>query len=622
MVIGKVLGNRYHIVELLGEGGMALVYKAECSLLRRPVAVKILRSQYANDSEFVERFRREAQAAASLSHPNVVNIYDVGNEDGIDYIVMEYVAGENLKELIRREAPFSVRRALTIAAQICEALQHAHQHNIIHRDIKPHNILITPEGRVKVTDFGIARAVSASGMTQTGMVFGSVQYFSPEQAEGGIVGTQSDLYSLGCVLYEMLTGKVPFTGESPIAIALKHIQEEPVPVERLRLGIPPAVSRIVEKALAKPLSERYSTAYAMLREIHAALGSEMLIMEGETEDLPTQAIAAVTPEKPSRKQPWFKWLAYALSVIAIMALTGFGLKLAIKPRAAVEVPDLRGMTLDEATRVAGEHQLKVEVARRVFHSEIAEGRVVAQEPEANRKIRIGREIKLTLSRGYEMVIVPDLIGKSQLEAELALESSRLRLGDIYMEPNNEIPKNYVARQKPEAGTSIQKDARIDLYLSLGPNVDTVKVPNFIGRQLAEVQAELAGLGLVFNKATPEVSAFPEGQILDQQPAPGTDVPLGTAMSFVVSAGQFGGASPGSPSAASAEMRQGRIHVRIDSGPALQHVKIVVADSQGHRTVYRGKHQPGERVDVPVQVTGPAKAYVYLDNVLKGEEVIP
>lgn len=274
LVIGQLLGNRYRILELIGEGGMALVYKAECVLLQRTVAVKILRPQYSSDKEFVTRFRREAQAAASLSHPNVVNIYDVGQDGGVHYIVMELIEGDNLKSLIRKEAPLPVNRALHIALQICEALRHAHDHNIIHRDIKPHNILLTADGRVKVTDFGIARAISAGGFTQTGVVMGSVQYFSPEQAKGQPVGPQSDLYALGCVLYEMLTGEVPFTGESPIAIALKHIQEKPVSVKKLRPGLPPGAVRVIEKALAKDPEERYPSAWSMIIDLRAALGIE------------------------------------------------------------------------------------------------------------------------------------------------------------------------------------------------------------------------------------------------------------------------------------------------------------------------------------------------------------
>ncbi|NLG83323.1 MAG: Stk1 family PASTA domain-containing Ser/Thr kinase, partial [Firmicutes bacterium] len=284
-MIGTVLGNRYRLEELIGEGGMALVYKAECSVLARPVAVKILRPQFAADAEFVERFRREAQAAARLSHPNIVTVYDVGQDKGLNYIVMEYVPGENLKEIIKREAPFTVARALNIARQICEALHHAHQHNIIHRDIKPHNIIITPEGLVKVTDFGIARAVSASTLTQDGAVLGSVQYFSPEQAKGAPVGVASDLYSLGCVLYEMLTGSVPFKGESPIAIALKHIQEDPAPLREFRPGIPATVENLVARALAKDPALRFPSALAMLRAIKAATGEE--VTPAAPPDLPT-----------------------------------------------------------------------------------------------------------------------------------------------------------------------------------------------------------------------------------------------------------------------------------------------------------------------------------------------
>ncbi|NLY92152.1 MAG: serine/threonine protein kinase, partial [Firmicutes bacterium] len=259
-MIGRLLGNRYRILELIGEGGMALVYKAECTLLQRVVAIKILRSQFSADREFVERFRREAQAAASLSHPNVVNIFDVGQDGDIHYIVMEYIAGRNLKELIKAEAPLPLNQALRITLQISDALRHAHEHNIIHRDIKPHNILMTEEGMVKVTDFGIARAVTASGYTQTGVVMGSVQYFSPEQAKGLPVGPQSDLYSLGCILYEMLTGEVPFTGESPIAIALKHLQEEPPLLGRLGATYPKRVVDLLKRALAKDLNERYPSA--------------------------------------------------------------------------------------------------------------------------------------------------------------------------------------------------------------------------------------------------------------------------------------------------------------------------------------------------------------------------
>lgn len=533
-MIGELLGNRYRLIEKIGEGGMALVYRAEDALLRRPVAVKILRSQYANDLEFVERFRREAQAAASLSHPNVVNIYDVGQDNGIDYIVMEFIAGDNLKDLIRREAPFTVRRALSYAAQICEALNHAHQHNIVHRDIKPHNILVTGDGRVKVTDFGIARAVSSSGLTQTGVVLGSVQYFSPEQAKGGVVGTQSDLYSLGCVLYEMLSGKVPFSAESPIAIALKQIQEDPVPLDRIRPGLSPGVSHIVAKALAKDLAHRYPSAYAMLREIQAAMAGEPTSADGD--DLPTQTLPVIPVIKKAPVVAWRSWLIAASAGVVGLFIIVLGFTLLMNPRQSVKVPNLIGLSRSQAEGAVRSSGLQLKVLHEIYHADSAPGLVLSQEPPAGTVTKSGREIGVVLSRGTEMVQVPDLSGKSQLDAELALEGSKLNLGNVYTEPNNEVPKGDVARQLPEHGASAPKGSSVDLYISLGPNVDMVKVPNFIGRQLNEVQAELAGLGLVFSKASQENSAFPNGQILDQQPAPGSTVPVGTSVSFVISSG--------------------------------------------------------------------------------------
>ena len=275
-MIGKQIGARYELLEHIGGGGMAIVYKAHDVLLNRKVAVKILREQYVNDEDFIRRFRREAQSAASLSHPNVVSIYDVGQEDDVHYIVMEYVAGSNLNEEIRRRAPFQVDEALRIAVQICDALDHAHQNQIIHRDIKPHNILIGRNGRVKVTDFGIARAASSADITQTGSVIGSVHYLSPEHAKGIKQGEKSDIYSLGIVLYQMLTNQLPFSGDSPISVALKHLQEQ---VESPRLynpHIPPDVEAIILKTLQKNPEERYNSAKELQQDLEAIMDGDRI----------------------------------------------------------------------------------------------------------------------------------------------------------------------------------------------------------------------------------------------------------------------------------------------------------------------------------------------------------
>lgn len=548
-MIGQLLGNRYRILELIGEGGMALVYKAECTLLQRTVAVKVLRPQYSSDKEFVTRFRREAQAAASLSHPNVVNIYDVGEDEGVHYIVMELIEGDNLKSLIRREAPLPVNQALRIALQICEALRHAHDHNIIHRDIKPHNILLTADGRVKVTDFGIARAISAGGFTQTGVVMGSVQYFSPEQAKGLPVGPQSDLYALGCVLYEMLAGEVPFTGESPIAIALKHIQEKSVPVEKLRPGLPPGVVRIVEKALAKDLGERYPSAWSMIIDLKAALGIEPPVEE-KSEDFPTQILTAPVGEEREEKKEYPRlpdeleeetetgvkkgknWAWIVVTIFAALLLFGVGFLFFIPSQPVTRVPDVTGLTLSEAANRAGEHGLGVKTVRHDYSEVVPLGHIITQDPKPGRSLRRGRDIEVVLSRGKEMVVVPDLSGKTRIEAEIILEDARLKLGDVYHEPSSEVPRGLVVRQKPAPNLQIERGATVDLYLSRGQ--DYVEIPNFIGRPLVEVQAELASLGLVANMVTEKYSAYPRGQILDQEPPPGSVVPLGTPVNFVVS----------------------------------------------------------------------------------------
>jgi serine/threonine-protein kinase len=270
-MVGRVLDDRYEIIEKIGGGGMALVYKARCRLLNRFVAIKVLRPEFIEDEEFVKKFRREAQSAASLSHPNIVGIYDVGTENNNYYIVMEYIKGQTLKELIKSKGTLGIEHATNIAIQICYALDHAHKNHIVHRDIKSHNILIREDNSVKVTDFGIARAVSSSTITNTGNVIGSVHYFSPEQARGGYTDEKSDIYSLGVVLYEMVTGRLPFEGDSPIAVALKHIQEEPIPPAKINPRVPKSIEAIILKCMEKEVSRRYNSAAEIINDLRQSL---------------------------------------------------------------------------------------------------------------------------------------------------------------------------------------------------------------------------------------------------------------------------------------------------------------------------------------------------------------
>lgn len=543
-MVGKILGNRYRLLELIGEGGMALVYKAEDSLLCRAVAVKILRPQYASDAEFVERFHREAKAAASLAHPNVVNIFDVGKEDDIDYIVMECIPGENLKDLIKRNAPMTVEQALDITRQIGEALHHAHQRNIIHRDIKPHNILVTPEGQIKVTDFGIARAISASSFTQAGMVVGSVQYSSPEQVKGGVVGPQSDIYSLGCVLYELLTGTIPFQGDTSISIAMQHLQGSLIPIRELRPDIPAPIERIVEQAMAKDINQRYPSALAMLKEINLADSKDYrkhkLINNA---DLPTQTWESVKDSKGTDQKKgrnWLSWLifGFASSMILVGILVVLFLTYIYPPisNRVVEVPDVVGEELVDARQILKERRLNIKVINYLYNSEYPNGTVISQQPVQGEKRRASTEIEVVVSKGPQLVRVPNLVGKNQLEAELVLEETGLTLGEILVDSSPEYPEGVVIKQLPDKNTQIEHGASVSITLNV-TSANLVKIPNYIGRPLSEVRAELVALGLMFNQATPTPSnIYPEGVIIDQRPLPYDRVPLGTAMNFIISSG--------------------------------------------------------------------------------------
>ena len=528
-MIGTVLGNRYRLEELVGEGGMALVYKAECSLLQRPVAVKILRPQFATDVEFVERFRREAQAAARLSHPNVVNVYDVGQDRGFNYIVMEYVRGKNLKDLIKREAPFTVARALNVARQICAALHHAHQNNIIHRDIKPHNILITQEGNVKVTDFGIARAASASTLTHNGSVLGSVQYFSPEQAKGAPAGVASDIYSLGCVIYEMLTGTVPFKGETPVAIALKHLQEQPAPMRELRPGLPPAVEGLVARSLAKDPSLRFPSALSMLKEIQTALGQIEARGIAPDVDLPTEVLPVLNvPERPDRRTLWVLLALIGLVVVSAAVFFWWLLYGSVLP--SVRVPNLTGLTIDGARERAREDEFRLHEVWR--NAEDPRGTILRQDPEAGIMVKV-RSINVWVSRGPEEVEVPDLRGRTAEEAQTTLEDLGLLYTEGERQRDEAIDEGLIAGQNPGAGERVPRGSEVRVNLSLG---NRFVLEDFRGRSVEEAIIRLNELEVSYNELA-VASTLPAGTVVDQWPAPGDPKPIGTIVRLQVSTGQ-------------------------------------------------------------------------------------
>lgn len=562
-MIGQELGGRYEVIDRIGGGGMAIVYKAHDILLHRKVAIKVLRQQYVHDEDFIRRFRREAQSAASLSHPNVVSIYDVGQEEDTHYIVMEYIEGSNLNEKIIEKAPFQVEEAIHIASQICEALDHAHHNQIIHRDIKPHNILIGKNGRVKVTDFGIARAATASDITQTGSVIGSVHYFSPEHAKGISQGEKSDIYSLGIVMYQMLTNKLPFLGESPISVALKHLQDKVEEPRKVNPLIPQSVENIILKALRKTPEERYDSAKVMLEDLDTCLLPEnqgkpkaVFSVEDESEDadrtLVMPAIRSDRPfaelyeddeEKERVSRPWIKPLIWTVILSLLLIFGWVGVNNFIErldlPK-DVEVPYVIGYTLDEARVELEKVNLFVEDPIVEQYDEVVVAGIVLDQNKEDMEVKERSKIRLTVSMGMRMEVMPDYLGQKWVDVERSLKHMELTDEQIELTyVNDEAPTGEIIAQIPPKGEEFNpKDVLVEFTVSEG--LGTVDMPDLIGKRLSEAEALLEKADLKLDPAGPTWdSSFsvPEGQVYHQFPAnPGEPVSRGEEIKIWISSG--------------------------------------------------------------------------------------
>ena len=496
---GKLLGSRYEIIEKIGSGGMATVYKAKDLILKRFVAVKVLREEYTTDNEFIKRFNTEAESAASLVHPNIVSVYDVGKEGNLYYIVMELVKGKTLKEIIVEDGRMGWKWSVKIAKQIAQALEVAHKNNIIHRDIKPHNIIITEDGVAKVTDFGIAKAVSNSTITAFGTTIGSVHYFSPEHARGGYTDAKSDLYSLGVVLYEMVTGRVPFDADTPVSVALKHMQETPVSPIVLNPAIPQSLNDLILKAMEKDPNMRYSSATEMIEDLDKIIKNPENIAIKSTEYNKARRISE--PETSAKNQTKMNKIknffqnhkAVKVILIALIFIIVFvasiGITLSVmnsKNPKDVLLPNLVGLTLDEAKSKGAESKLEINVADEKYDVKIPEGQIISQDPkyQANFTVKEGRTINVVVSKGQEIVKVTKLIGKTKDEARKEAKALGIEL-EIEEDYNDDVEAGIVVEQDKQEGEEVLAGSKVKIKVSLG--IEQVEVPNLTG--LSEDEAK-------------------------------------------------------------------------------------------------------------------------------------
>ncbi|PFK46082.1 serine/threonine protein kinase [Bacillus cereus] len=567
MLIGKRLNDRYKLLKMIGGGGMANVYLAHDEILGRDVAVKILRLDYANNDEFIKRFHREAQSVTTLSHPNIVNMYDVGEEDGIYYLVMEYVPGQTLKQYINQRGMLPIGEALDIMEQLTSAMAHAHHFEIVHRDIKPHNILIRDDGVVKVTDFGIATATSATAITHTNSVLGSVHYLSPEQARGGIANKQSDIYSLGIVMFELLTGRQPFSGESAVAIALKHLQNETPSPKRWNPDIPQSVENIILKATAKDPFHRYQSANAMKRDIETALYPERINEQPFyiPEDMEaTKAIPIIQQEqlfgnvsdetivlngnkvveqmqneevKPKvEKKRSSKWLKVLITTFLFLAI-GITLALTVIPGffipKDVKIPDVSGMNYETAVNALGEKGFEVAEPNIVYTDDVEAGKVIKTSPAAGRIVKENSKITIYQSGGKKKSKMSNLIGQDFDSLKADLEGKYKIIVPSYIE--SEKPKGQILDQSPEADQMIvEAEQDVKVWISKGPY--QIRLGDFSGWTENYVNSYLNENKLIPNIKRDYSDTVEKGLVISQLPKPGTPLKEGDKVTVTISDG--------------------------------------------------------------------------------------
>jgi eukaryotic-like serine/threonine-protein kinase len=580
MMNGKRISGRYRIIKLIGGGGMANVYLAHDMILDREVAIKMLRMDFANEEEFIKRFQREAQSATSLVHPNIVSIYDIGEEDDLYYIVMEYVQGMTLKQYIQQHSPVDIDTALDIMKQLTLAISHAHQNHIVHRDIKPHNILIDEEGTVKITDFGIAMALSATSITQTNSVLGSVHYLSPEQARGGMATKKSDIYSLGIVMFELLTGRLPFSGESAVSIALKHLQSETPSLRRWNPDIPQSVENIVLKATAKDPFRRYDSLEEMDEDLTTALDPSRVNepkFSVPMDDEATKAIPVITDDQGSsnlddtiihtqssidtkpavplnadkdaksakgkkKKKPKEKkkrkWPVLIISLFFLLILLGVAAVTLVPDLLGpkeIEVPDVTGKKDSEAVSILISAGFVVGETKERPDDKVPEGQVINTNPKAGRMANEGSSIDMYVSTGKEKTEVEDYVGKNYDDVVSDLEDQGFKVEKLE-ESSNEVGDGTILTQDPLPGESVVAgETTIKLTVSTGPDSFELRDLSGYDQKLLDEYADLRGISI--EKNGEEYSdEIPEGHVMSQQTKAGTPTYPGDTVYVVMSKG--------------------------------------------------------------------------------------
>ena len=578
---GVMISGRYEIMGRIGTGGMADVYKSIDRTLNRYVAVKVLKREFREDETFVKKFRTEAQAAAGLTHPNIVNVYDVGEDRGLYYIVMELVEGITLKDYIQKKGRLTPKEVISIGVQVCSAMEMAHSHNIIHRDIKPQNIMISKEGKIKVTDFGIAKATSSNTISTN--VMGSVHYTSPEQARGGYSDAKSDIYSLGITMYEMITGELPFDGDSTVSIALKHLQEDITEPSQLVKNIPDSLEQIILKCTQKSPARRYANTVQLEKDLRRSLaepdGDFVVIAPfnaSETKMVTAEELAMIQQaagdedygdysydddyeERRARRSgskkgvdpkmtKIMKILAIVAAAIFIFAMI-FGLVKAVQffsmgpsnnteaesEKGNVEVPKLVGLTKEEAEKACKKVGLKLKIIKEENSTEYEEGYIMEQRSQEGAKLPEGAYVQVVVSKG-KLIEMPDLSKEEYIEARDVLIELGFDKGNIKKEeePHAEIEEGAVTRTDPVPGSLLSKDTKITIYVSTG--IEMVEIPNLVGKTKEEAQKLLEEVGLVGN-ATEEYSSESKGTVIDQKTTAGEEIAKGSTVDYTVSMGE-------------------------------------------------------------------------------------